>query len=285
VAACVAALGLFLTLQVFHPPVQAPPTAPVTRPGARGPAAPVTGPASAIPAAPTGVPAPSPSERAAAVPAARRAVQPAARVAAPAVVPSREAAAGPSTPVAADGLPTAPPPLPPAPTSVVVTAERRAPAAVPAPPLAIAPPRPGPAPAEKPADAGAVRDEQAQGGAATAPTGAGDIVVTGAKAEAHRARPPGGRADPAARLRAAAAAGRTAELARLLDAGVPADAPDAAGDTALIESVRADRPAVAALLRRHGADLDLRNGAGESARDIARAKADPALDRALGLTP
>ncbi len=101
------------------------------------------------------------------------------------------------------------------------------------------------------------------------------------KADALAAAP-----DPAARLRAAAAAaGRTAELAALLDQGVAADAPDAAGDTALMKSVRADRPAAAALLRRHGASLDRRNQAGESARDLAAGKADPALDRALGISP
>ena len=91
--------------------------------------------------------------------------------------------------------------------------------------------------------------------------------------------------DQAAKLRAAAAAGRTAEVKTLLAEGVPVDAPDADGETALMESIRADRPAVAALLRRRGASLDQQDQAGQSARDMATAKADPALDKALGLAP
>ena len=56
-----------------------------------------------------------------------------------------------------------------------------------------------------------------------------------------------------------------------------------AGDhLALMEAVRSDRPAVAALLRRRGANPDSRNRAGESARDVAAGKDDPALQRALG---
>jgi hypothetical protein len=91
--------------------------------------------------------------------------------------------------------------------------------------------------------------------------------------------------DPAARLRAAAAAGRTEELAALLADGVPVDAPDADGETALMRSIRADRPAAAALLRRRGASLDRENHAGDSARDMARMIDDPELDQALGLAP
>jgi ankyrin repeat protein len=91
--------------------------------------------------------------------------------------------------------------------------------------------------------------------------------------------------DQAFRLRAAAAAGRATEVEGLLAQGVPVDAPDAAGETALMKSVQADHPAAAAVLRRHGASLDRRNRLGESARDMAAAKADPALDRALGLGP
>jgi ankyrin repeat protein len=95
----------------------------------------------------------------------------------------------------------------------------------------------------------------------------------------------GAPSDQAARLRAAAAAGRTADIAALLDQGVPVDAPDASGDTALIKSVEADHPAAAALLRRHGASLDRKNHVGESARDIATAKDDPELKQAVGLGP
>jgi ankyrin repeat protein len=89
----------------------------------------------------------------------------------------------------------------------------------------------------------------------------------------------------AARLRAAAAAGRTAEMDALLAQGVPVDAPDADGDTALMNSIQADQPAAAALLRRHGASLDRRNQAGESARDMAAAKGDAEINQAIGLGP
>jgi hypothetical protein len=50
-------------------------------------------------------------------------------------------------------------------------------------------------------------------------------------------------------------------------------------------SVRADHPAAAALLRRHGASLDHRNRAGESARDMAAERGDAALNQAIGLGP
>jgi ankyrin repeat protein len=91
--------------------------------------------------------------------------------------------------------------------------------------------------------------------------------------------------DGGGRLRSAAAAGRTAEVQALLDHGVPVDAPDSDGDTALMKSIQADQRAAAALLRRHGASLDHRNSAGESARDLATAKGDAALDQAIGLGP
>jgi len=109
-----------------------------------------------------------------------------------------------------------------------------------------------------------------------------DSVVVTARRVAPAAVP---RTDPAASLRAAAAAGRTTELATLLDQGVPVDAPDADGDTALMKSIQADQPAAASLLRRHGASLDLTNHAGESARAMATAKGDPALNQAMGLAP
>jgi ankyrin repeat protein len=84
-----------------------------------------------------------------------------------------------------------------------------------------------------------------------------------------------------ARLRAAAAAGRIAEVNDLLAQGVPVDARDSDGETALMKSVRANRPEMAALLRRGGADPDLKNRAGVSARDMAGAAGNPALERAL----
>jgi ankyrin repeat protein len=91
--------------------------------------------------------------------------------------------------------------------------------------------------------------------------------------------------DQAASLRAAAAEGRTAELQTLLARGIPVDAPDPEGDTALMISIQAGRLEAVALLRRYGASLDQRNRAGLSARDMALAKGDPALDRAIGLEP
>jgi ankyrin repeat protein len=87
----------------------------------------------------------------------------------------------------------------------------------------------------------------------------------------------------AERLRAAAAAGRIAEIQALLAEGAPIDATDAEGNTALMESVEADQPAVVALLREHGASLDQKNRAGLCARDMAKAKDDPELNLALGL--
>ena len=87
----------------------------------------------------------------------------------------------------------------------------------------------------------------------------------------------------AARLRAAAAAGRTRDVEALLAQGVPIDAPDDAGETALMKAIQAGQPAAAGLLRRHGASLEARTRAGVSARDMAVRKDDPALDEALGL--
>jgi hypothetical protein len=118
-----------------------------------------------------------------------------------------------------------------------------------------------------------------------------DLVVTGARREAgaeQRAAAPAAVAtvaapDPSARLRAAAAAGRTGEMSALLDRGAPVDAPDDQGETALMKSIRADQPAAAALLLRHGASLDRTNAAGDSARSIARSADDAELNRALGL--
>lgn len=93
----------------------------------------------------------------------------------------------------------------------------------------------------------------------------------------------GAPSDGVARLLAAASAGRTVDLATLLAKGVPVDAPDADGETALMKSIQAGYPAAAALLHRHGASLDRRNAAGDSARDMAMAIDDTELNRALGL--
>ena len=91
--------------------------------------------------------------------------------------------------------------------------------------------------------------------------------------------------DPGARLRAAAAEGRTGEVEMLLDRGTSVDAADSDGDTALMKSVQADHPAVVSLLRRHGASRERKNHAGQSASDLAKAQADTALNRAMGLQP
>jgi len=111
---------------------------------------------------------------------------------------------------------------------------------------------------------------------------AGDVQVEAARRRPAIAPPA---SEQAERLRAAAAAGRTAEVEALLTQGVSVDAPDSDGETALMKSIEADHPAVAALLRRHGASLDARNHAGERAGDMALAKDDPELDAALGLGP
>jgi hypothetical protein len=125
--------------------------------------------------------------------------------------------------------------------------------------------------------AGGERDEEITVTASRRETGS----TFAARAAAPSARP----ASQAAKLRAAAAAGRTAEVDALLEQGAPIDAPDADGNTALMKSLQADHPAAAASLRRHGASLDRRNHAGENARDIATQKDDPALNQAIGLAP
>jgi ankyrin repeat protein len=91
--------------------------------------------------------------------------------------------------------------------------------------------------------------------------------------------------DQAERLRAAAAGGRTAGIRALLAQGVSIDAVDREGDTALMKSIEADDVVAAAVLLQNGASLRLRNHAGVSAEDMALAKDDPALRRALGLDP
>jgi hypothetical protein len=91
--------------------------------------------------------------------------------------------------------------------------------------------------------------------------------------------------DQAEKLRAAAAAGRTSELKSLLVKGVPVDAADEDGETALMKSVKAHQPEAAALLRRRGADLDRANDAGVSVRDMATSIDDAELNEALGIGP
>ena len=166
---------------------------------------------------------------------------------------------------APQAFPASPPP-PPLPTPGVVTAERRV-----------------LAPAAASAESGSSReaDEVAKAQDRMAQPSARGALGSFMAVPRFAARP----LDPATRLRDAAAAGRTSEVETLLDQGAPVDAPDADGNTALIKSVQADHPAAAAALSRHGANLDHRNHAGESARDIATAKDDAALNQAIGLGP
>jgi len=113
-----------------------------------------------------------------------------------------------------------------------------------------------------------------------------EVVVTGSRV----ARRNGAASSPAdleqqSKLREAAAAGRTEDIEALLDQGVAVDGADKDGETALMKSIETDQRDAAALLRRRGADLDLKNRAGASARDMAVQKDDPKLDKALGLSP
>jgi len=92
-----------------------------------------------------------------------------------------------------------------------------------------------------------------------------------------------GKADPGAGLRAAAAAGRLADLRRLLALGAPVDASDDVGDTPLILAIRANHPDAAAILVRHGADLDHRDHAGDTPRNLVAGRGDAAMEKALRL--
>ena len=88
----------------------------------------------------------------------------------------------------------------------------------------------------------------------------------------------------AQQLREAAAAGQSRQLAILVARDVPIDAIDDDGETALMKAVQARQLDAAAFLRRRGASLDLKNHEGRSARDMAATLADPAMDKALGLS-
>jgi len=124
-------------------------------------------------------------------------------------------------------------------------------------------------------------------------TSVGEVVVTGEKRARTLSKVPmavtvltaPAASDQAVRLHAAAAAGRTDAVKALLRQGVPVELADADGNTALMKAVQANHPATAALLLRHGANLDRKNTAGESARDMAATVHDKALNQALGLEP
>lgn len=281
VAACVAGLSVFIASRMYElaPHQITPPAAPTAATPTLAPAAPsrtTSTPAAPSPAGQGTATPPAPSET-----RERQGLADASRAAAPAPsTPPREV-----SPVA----PPQPPRFANAPAPRAFPAEAKT---APPPPVVVTTERTSPAPGANVAGrlSGGARDEVADAeGAVTAP--AARPASKAALAEATAAAPSRLRSsaappsDPAARLRAAAAAGRTAEMEALLDQGVPVDAPDVDGDTALLKSVQADRPAAAAFLRRHGANLDHRNHAGESARDIATQKGDAELNQAIGLAP
>ncbi len=216
--------------------------------------------------------------------------------------PPTAATPAPATAAPQDAMASKPAAPPPSPAKIRpdLVRSRSEPAAPSPPPLAVpapapplkqpaeeqvVPPPPPPPPPPAIAADKAAADVQVQARRMAQPTPRPAI------AQAHAAPPAqgrfdssaGDRSDPASRLRAAAAAGLTAQVEALLDQGAPVDAPDDKGDTALMKCIRADQPAVAALLRRRGASLDRRNHAGESARDLATARDDARLNRALGL--
>jgi len=192
--------------------------------------------------------------------------------------PPAQARSDESRPAAAEAL--APPAAAPKP-EIVVTARRRAEATsnvpvilpAPAPPVPQRVEEPSPPP-PSPQDAGT-----SQARARAFPAADPSAIA------ASRSDRAGSLADQAEQLGAAAAAGRLHEVKALLARSVPVDAADAAGETALMKSIQAGRRAVAALLIARGASLDRENRAGESARDMAAAKGDPKLDKALGLAP
>jgi hypothetical protein len=220
----------------------------------------------------------------------------------PAVPPQPQASARVAVAMAPRAAtPPPPPPHPelfpkapaPSPLNISPVERPRAPAPAPPPPPAVVEgDRIAEAPAAKDAGRlpGGARDEPADAQSLAAPTArrASVRALTAPPAAASpgasepSARPP---SDDPARLRAAAAAGRTAELEALLARGGAVDAPDADGETALMKSIQADHAAAAALLRRHGASLDRRNHAGVSARDMAAAIGDAELNQAVGLGP
>jgi len=245
-AASVAGVSVLVATQVYSP-ARAPPRV------APPPAAPVSQPmVSPQPAAETAPTAARESPRATPI-APRATAQPRDRAAADVA----QAQPAPSAPAL---LPTSPPqqpvaaPAPPPPALSAPTARAFAPAAAPPPPAR--------------ASESTIQEL---------------VVVTGEKRAAVKAAA-GSPADLAAKLRDAAAAGRTSDVKALLAKGAPVDAPDDDGETALMKGVKGDHPKAVALLRRYGASLETRNHAGQSARDMAVPLGDPDLDRALGLT-
>jgi hypothetical protein len=144
------------------------------------------------------------------------------------------------------------------------------------------PPPPPPAPSPLAGRIAPAAPQTGSGYAAAGPSPEAEDAVRGGAEHAYNSAttaPP----DRGAALRDAAASGRVADVEALLAQGTPVDAADAQGDTALMRAIQSDQPAVAAALRRHGASLDHRNHAGQSARDMTTARGDPALARAVGV--
>lgn len=250
VAASVAAVSVFIAVQINQPPAFERPTTPPIAPAPAQPAAP--GPDPAVDAAPP----------------AAVSVPPA--VVAPEPVPQRIA---PSPSIAPAGAPMEPPELeiaaPPAP----------APPPPPPPPAAAMERRVAPAQAARQITAPARARARPETSDTTSKSVIEEIVVTGSRI--------GSASSPEAlaqQLREAAAAGQSRQLAVLLARDVPIDAIDDDGETALMKAVQARQLDAAAFLRRRGASLDLKNHEGRSARDMAATLADPAMDKALGLS-
>jgi len=252
-AACVGGLSVIVAIQVYRPPSPQP----------RTPPAPAADRGSSVGGSATKPGSPAPALESEARPAV---TAPGAATPAPATSPAARSQAA--------------PPL--------ATAEAMEPARLAAPD--VSPPPAPPPPAPTAAAPGAAADEAAGVGSlerstAQRPSDLAMAAPSAARPPSRAQSPAGAPSDLAARLRAAAAAGRTADVAALLEQGAPIDAADADGDTALMKSIRANHPAAAAVLRRHGASLDRRNHAGKSARDLAAARGDAELDQALGLGP
>lgn len=250
VAASVAAVSVFVAVQINRPPAFERPTTPPIAPTPAQPAAP--GPDPMVDAAPPA---------AASVPPAVVAQEPVPQRIAPppSIAPAAPPAEPPDLEIAA---PPAPAPAPPPPPPLAAAMERRV----------------APAQAAKQITGPSRARARPETSDTASRSVIEEIVVTGARIES--ANSP---AALAQQLREAAAAGQSRQLAVLLARDVPIDAVDDDGETALMKAVQARHLDAAAFLRRRGASLDLKNHEGRSARDMAATLADPAMDKALGL--
>ena len=262
-AAGVAGVAVLVTVRMTPPTVVRPPQLPPEAETA-APAT-VTAPTPAQPIAPSSPAPPSPAPRSRAEAAADVAPPP---------PPSLERRAPRAEPFPAEAVP--PPPLAIPPIQRRVEAPAPPPPPLPIPPVERRVEQPAPPVIVQalPAPAPASRDSRAAAGALN------EIVVTGSSIRGVAPVTNG-----AIRLRASASAGRTDDLTALLATGVAVDEPDAAGETALMKAVQAGQSAAITLLRRNGADPDRRNRAGVSARDMATASANPAVQRAMDIAP